>query len=291
MKDDCAGLIELIRAFSVPMEPLPVSGPLPGGGKLSAPGYRAIIFDIYGTLFLSGSGDIGTLADGAAGVEAERVRRLLEPFAGAGEFSGLRESFVRAVRERHFRLEAEADVPEILVEELWAEILGLDGTAAREFSVRFELAVNPVYPMPGLADTLRRLQSAGIPLGIVSNAQFFTPLLFEAFLGADAESLGFLPELCVYSFREGRAKPSPRLFEKAAEGLRRLGMEAGEALYLGNDMLNDIWAAKSAGLAGALFAGDRRSLRLREDDPRCRRLGPDHVIGCLGEVLPLAGIS
>jgi hypothetical protein len=35
----------------------------------------------------------------------------------------------------------------------------------------------------------------------------------------------------------------------------------------------------------ALFAGDRRSLRLRKDDPSCRLLTPDLVITDLGQLI------
>jgi putative hydrolase of the HAD superfamily len=131
---------------------------------------------------------------------------------------------------------------------------------------------------------LGRLASAGIPLGIVSNAQFFTPLLFNAFLGQSHEALGFLPSLCVYSFLEGIAKPSPLLFRKAAGALAAVGIRAQETLYMGNDMLNDILTAKQAGFRTALFAGDGRSLRLREEDPRCAGLKPDYLIKSLSQL-------
>jgi putative hydrolase of the HAD superfamily len=140
--------------------------------------------------------------------------------------------------------------------------------------------------MPGLADTLCRLKAAGFPLGIVSNAQFFTPLLFPAFLNESPAAAGFSPDLCVYSFREGEAKPSPHLFHRAAAGLAAIGIRPGETLYTGNDMLNDIWAAKEAGLRTALFAGDGRSLRLRENDPRCAELKPDFILKSL-DALPV----
>jgi putative hydrolase of the HAD superfamily len=42
-------------------------------------------------------------------------------------------------------------------------------------------------------------------------------------------------------------------------------------------MLNDIQGAASAGFKTALFAGDRRSLRLRENDPRVQTR-PDAVL-------------
>jgi putative hydrolase of the HAD superfamily len=50
-------------------------------------------------------------------------------------------------------------------------------------------------------------------------------------------------------------------------------------------MLKDIWPATRLGFKTALFAGDRRSLRLREDDERCRVLQPDLVIDQLEQLV------
>jgi putative hydrolase of the HAD superfamily len=130
-------------------------------------------------------------------------------------------------------------------------------------------------------------------LGLVSNAQFYTPLLFPALLGAEEHELGFHAELCAYSYRLGRAKPSTELFLEAGGQLRsRFGIEPAETLYVGNDMRNDIYAAQAAGCRTCLFAGDTRSLRMREDDPAVAGLEPDAVIRSLGElraVLSLGG--
>ena len=56
-------------------------------------------------------------------------------------------------------------------------------------------------------------------------------------------------------------------------------------------MLNDISAASRAGFKTALFAGDRRSLRLREGDPRVRGIMPDRVARRLEDLGRLIGGS
>ena len=43
-------------------------------------------------------------------------------------------------------------------------------------------------------------------------------------------------------------------------------------------MLNDIYPAAAAGFITALFAGDRRSLRLRKEHPACKGLQPDAIV-------------
>ena len=95
----------------------------------------------------------------------------------------------------------------------------------------------------------------------------------------------FAQELCVWSYELLEAKPSPLLFASVLERLAEQGIAPGETLYVGNDCLNDIWSAQGAGCRAVLFAGDERSLRLREDDERCRDLHPDAVITELSQLL------
>ena len=123
-------------------------------------------------------------------------------------------------------------------------------------------------------------------MGIISNAQFYTAYLFKWFLGSDLNDLGFDPELVYYSYQYEIAKPSPILFQLAAQKLKERGITPPCVLYIGNDMLNDIYPAKAIGFQTALFAGDRRSLRLRADDPRCKHLRADLVITDLDQLIP-----
>jgi putative hydrolase of the HAD superfamily len=275
--------IRLIRAVSAPPPPLPPPD-LPAAlealappGAPPIPGIRAAIFDVYGTLFISAAGEIGASAESPAA-----PRERLETLAGEYHCSpaDLRDYFRAAVLERHAARRGETAYPELRVEELWERFLARRGgprDRARELALRYELAVNPAWPMPAAAETLARLRDRGLILGLISNAQFFTPLLFEAFFGAPPEALGFDSGLLAYSFELGEAKPSPKLFAPAARRLAALGLKPENALYVGNDMLNDIFAAVRAGFRTALFAGDRRSLRLREGDPRTQGLMPDRV--------------
>jgi putative hydrolase of the HAD superfamily len=103
--------------------------------------------------------------------------------------------------------------------------------------------------------------------------------MFPAFMGKTHAELGFDPDLCAWSFQLLEAKPSVNLFRGVVERLQHsYNIAPEEALYVGNDMLNDIWPAAQLGLKTALFAGDQRSLRLRENDPRCSGLEPDIII-------------
>jgi putative hydrolase of the HAD superfamily len=248
---------------------------------------------VYGTLFCSAAGDISQEGSpDRAGLEA--LARELSGGAAPG-LSGedLRAYFRGRVAAIHREAAGRTRWPEVRADEIWADFLRERGRAdcasgaaaaeaGRELALRYELAVNPVSPMPGAAETIKALKGAGCVLGVISNAQFFTPLLFEAFFGAPPEELGFDPELLIWSFEWGEAKPSPCLFGAAAGRLRARGIDPGACLFVGNDMLSDISGAAGAGFRGVLFAGDGRSLRLREEDPRLRDLRPTVIIRELG---------
>jgi putative hydrolase of the HAD superfamily len=89
--------------------------------------------------------------------------------------------------------------------------------------------------------------------------------------------------LIIWSYKTGEAKPSPRLFEAARRRLETLGISAGDCAYLGNDMLSDIYGAARAGFKAFLFAGDGRSLRLREGEDLVKGLVPHGIIRSLEE--------
>ncbi|MDR2258397.1 MAG: hypothetical protein LBE14_04515, partial [Treponema sp.] len=226
---------------------------------------------------------------------------LAREYAPALEGKKLREYFQGRIRKIHGELSGRTPYPEVRVEEIWARFLresggpgqprrGRDGgaEAARELALRYELAVNPVYPMPGAREAIARLHRNRCVMGVISNAQFFTPLLFDAFFGGLPEDLGFDPALLIYSFEMGEAKPASRLFARAADRLAELGIGTEQCLFVGNDMFTDMYGAVSAGFRGVLFAGDGRSLRLREGDERVRGLKPSRIILSLADLPPLA---
>lgn len=243
------------------------------------------MFDVYGTLFISGSGDIGMAQD--HGGRRDLLEALLRRYRVNMSPEQMQVGFSTMVGILHQEMKNEGvDVPEVAYDKIWASLLpGLDPEAIHEFTVAYELIANPVYPMPNLDELLSGCRERKLTMGIISNAQFFTPLLFLWFLGGAPESIGFDPGLLFYSYRYGVAKPSPVLFEAAASALEARGVGAAEVLYIGNDMLNDMYAGQQAGFQTALFAGDARSLRLRKDRKTCETTSPDLVLTDLLQVL------
>jgi putative hydrolase of the HAD superfamily len=243
------------------------------------------MFDIYGTLFISGSGDIGMAKKDISKVSG--FETLMKRYSVHLSPDALLDGFIKKIKEIHEKLMAQGvDFPEVHVDQVWMELLNMDEIeTARAFSVEFEMIINPVYPMPHVKQMIDKLRSKNVHMGIISNAQFYTQYLFEWFLGKKTVELGFHPDLIIYSYQYGYAKPSSFLFKLAADKLKGKGISCNSVLYIGNDMLNDIYAANKAGFLTALFAGDKRSLRMREDDPRCKSIEPDFIVTDLMQLI------
>jgi len=259
---------------------------------------RAVVFDIYGTLFSSGVGDISLAA------ESDRDSAMRATFAEHG--IRLHEKAKSLRLDSHFhtcihasqkkRQAAGIAYPEVEIREVWQsylEQLQKDGMIApltevdiETLAIDYETRVNPVCIMPGLTTTLEKLQARNYKISIISNAQFYTPLLFEAFLGQSLAALKFCLNCSVWSYTLLEGKPSMRLYEDAAECLAKYHkVQPEQVLYVGNDMRNDIWPAQQTGFKTALFAGDSRSLRRRNDHPDCKNRLADIEITHLEQLL------
>jgi len=275
--------LEAVVHHRKPLDPLPTTV-APRTSTLTD--IHAVVFDIYGTLLISGTGDVGTSDDSdndAAIEDAMEAAGCLSQTARVPSIDQLHSEIRRSNDER---MNESCPKPEIDIFEIWRNTLIAAGLASLAeqtdrlvmLAAHYEARANPTWPMPGAKELLGILSSSGLPLGIVSNAQAFTLPLVDDLVGGPIDQHGFDLDLCIYSFRYRQAKPSPRLFDALRAGLRRRGISPQQTLYVGNDKLNDIWAASQAGLRTAWFAGDQRSCRPRADDPRCASLEPDLVL-------------
>lgn len=97
---------------------------------------------------------------------------------------------------------------------------------------------------PDAMPALRALEARGIELGIISN---FDSRLYEILVGLGIDR--FFESVTISSFA-GAAKPSSRIFQRA---LHKHGVEASEAVHVGNSLREDAQAAVAAGLGGVLL--------------------------------------
>ena len=266
------------------------------------PQIKAVIFDIYGTLLISSSGDIDQ-----ATLNTRHMKTALAESNFVNFNKELPEFLLQKLPEKIKLQQQEIKekghpFPDIDIFRVWNEMLfdaqnskliKLTGSESVTDAIFiFELLSNPVYPMPGMKEILFELKKKNIPLGIVSNAQFYTPILMNYFLNRTFSKKQYIDlfdaDLSVFSYNELRAKPDVALFEKFLPTLKKkYGVNAHETVFVGNDMLKDIYTAKKAHLQTILFAGDERSLRLREDDQRVKGIFPDYIITELSQILNL----
>jgi putative hydrolase of the HAD superfamily len=269
------------------------------------PTIRALAFDVYGTILVSASGDIDESVISAdnlkAALDASGIE-LVDSIPGHQQIlTEILDDFKRSIRDYHeAEFSEDKPYPEINVLEIWEKIilhnqnLNLlrfsDPLCIKCFTFIFEVLSNRIYPMPGMKEVINLLAEKGFPLGIVSNAQFYTPVILNFFLHgtiSDSEQVQpFDADLTVFSFQHQRSKPDAFLFELLKKQYRqKYGIYADEILFIGNDMFRDIYPAREAGLKTALFAGDTKSLRLRQEKPELKKLTPDYVVTDLYQIL------
>jgi putative hydrolase of the HAD superfamily len=296
--------IERFLSESTEMKPLPTL--LKPFIKVD-PAIKAFVFDVYGTILVSASGDIDESVISTENLQAaldasgiEIVNSIPDPGLVHAEMLG---DFKKLIKQYHQAEHSEdKPYPEINILEIWEEILMdhyrrnqilLNGPLCIKcFTFVFEVLSNRIYPMPGMKALIGRLASLKYPLGIISNAQFYTPVILNYFLhGTITESEQVPPfdsDLTVFSYQHGRSKPDTYLFELLKnQGSRKFGLFADEILFIGNDMFRDIYPAILTGFKTALFAGDTKSLRLRQDKPELKKVTPDYIITDLMQILKI----
>jgi putative hydrolase of the HAD superfamily len=270
-------------------------------------GIKAFVFDVYGTLLVSASGDIDESV-----LSVENLKQAFHAsdikFAENGEASKellqeILNEFRHSVKEFHEQERTEEKpYPEIDISLIWENILRShqnlnqlivdDPLCIRCFVFVFEVLSNRIYPMPGMKEVISRLESLKYPLGIISNAQFYTPVILNYFLhdavSENEEVAPFDPDLTIFSYKHMRSKPDLFLFQLLKDQCqRKYGLFADEILFIGNDMFRDIYPAFMAGFKTALFAGDTKSLRLRQDKPELKKIVPDFIVTDLMQLLTI----
>lgn len=112
-------------------------------------------------------------------------------------------------------------------------------------------------------DVLRRLRARGYRLGLISNTQRCLTS-FEEHFGLEG-----LFDVALTSFDHGYMKPHPSIFEAA---LRRVGVDAREAMMVGDSLPHDIEGARRLGMRGVLVARAYVSRPCPPDVPVIRTL-------------------
>ena len=101
-----------------------------------------------------------------------------------------------------------------------------------------------LVPFDDVVPALTDLKDRGLTLGLISNVEKdITPLLNKLGLSA-------LLQVVVTSLDAGFGKPQPEIFQAA---LKMAGIQASEAIYVGDQYQVDIGGANKAGMKGVLL--------------------------------------
>jgi putative hydrolase of the HAD superfamily len=271
------------------------------------PSIRAFIFDVYGTLLISASGDINesilSTENLNMALNVSDIQLIVNTSDQQQILTEILEEFKQSVTKYHDNTRTEdRPYPEIDILQIWNQIiinnqhrkrLKPNGPLSIKcFTFIFEVLSNRIYPMPGMKEVLNHLAKKDFPLGIISNAQFYTPVILNFFMHntiiETEQVLPFDPDLTVFSYKYMRSKPDAYLFELLKEQCRqKYGIYDDEILFIGNDLFRDVYPAHLAGFKTVLFAGDTKSLRLRQDKPELRKIVPDFIITDLHQLLDI----
>ena len=131
------------------------------------------------------------------------------------------------------------------------------------FSYNFHSLGRQLYP--GVVEALEKLKAQNIVLGILSNAQFYTPI--DLTLMIRDQSKGryddynelFDMDLTFYSYEYGVAKPDRSLLRRLFDSLYEYHILPEQTVLVGNDLVLDIQPAAKAGMKTAFYTGDKES--------------------------------
>jgi putative hydrolase of the HAD superfamily len=208
---------------------------------------RAVLFDLWGTLIVD---------DPASGAARERLRieatravladagfdyaadDIRAGFMAAGvELGGLHEQerdLSARGRTITYLRQVDADLPDRLDDAAWRRL---------DEAILTPALTHGPEVMPGAADALAAVHGLGLAIGMISNTGI-TPgyVLREVLAGFGL--LRYL-DLTVFSDEVEMSKPAPAIFEHA---LGEMGLEAGEAAFVGDQPRLDVFGSRRAGL-------------------------------------------
>jgi len=230
---------------------------------------KVIFWDVYGTLIAARGGDLDSLLQRQGELRSAFERTIHNFGLNAGP-ARLHDLFIRGIEaEREARASEGIDHPEVRIDEIWFKLLEkfhperpVTISLAREVALFFERQANPKEFRPRAFDVLTTLKKRGFRQGIISNAQFYTPielseLLHEESAGAirTYESI-FDPPLVLFSYELGVAKPNPAAFHRAVEALTRDNIMPDDCVFVGNSVDKDIVPAQHIGFRTVLVASE-----------------------------------
>ncbi len=186
--------------------------------------YKAIIFDLYGTLV----GNFSRQVYDEVQVQMAKVLSVSYPKfwqtavtlkdRSLGEFT-----FAENIEEICHRLNVKADKTQI----------------EKTFALHHEFTRDSLIPEPEVLEGLDRLKRSGLLLGLITNCNSSVPMLFPQ------SPLAKYINIPVFSCDEHLKKPTRRIYEIACE---RLNVKPHECIYVGDGSNEELTGAAEVGM-------------------------------------------
>jgi putative hydrolase of the HAD superfamily len=251
---------------------------------------KAVIFDVYGTLINYWRTEFSD--------KEQKEKILLAAFKKTAEYFSFTDyihemnpadSLERTLQDFYHGLIAlnhekslkkGVESPEVRIEEVWEVIImmlcrhGYDvsrhGSGDKRELARcmayyynFHSLAGKFYD--GVVDALLRLQKGNMKVGIVSDAQFYTPIDLTLLTRQQSNNMLddylelFDVDLIFYSYEYGMTKANPMLFQKLYDALYEYQILPSQTVFVGNDLFLDVKPAADIGMCTAFFTGDDKS--------------------------------
>jgi putative hydrolase of the HAD superfamily len=228
--------------------------------------YRAVIFDLFGTLVdnfsLREQQDILARMASILSAPADEFMRLwfgIFNERATGLFGSLEGNIEHICR----KLGISAKAPQIQ-------------QAAR---IRYDFTRHALRPRPDAVSVLSRLKSQGYKTALISDCSAETPTAWKD------TPLAPLVDVAMLSCLVGLKKPDPRIYQKAAQ---QLGVEPQTCLYVGDGSSGELTGAAQVGMHPVL-------LNLPENNPDAHQIDKEDwngpAISSLSEVLMLVRLT
>ncbi len=193
--------------------------------------YRAVIFDLFGTLVnkfpVDESIDILVQMAGVMNVSPDDLVKIwFKTFdeRHGGDFNNLKEDTRYAV------------------EKLGAK--PTDAQVKKAVQINLDYVEKSIKPRPDTIETLKWLREHDYKVGLLSNWSHEVPTVWNSV------PLSRLFDAAVFSSKVGMQKPNPRIYLLAA---KKLGVKPGECLYVGDGASWELAGAKEAGMHPVLL--------------------------------------
>src|SRR5438132_11092303 len=237
-----------VDGASIRTDPSVSSGTRRRVASAAMPPLRAVLFDFGHTLV-----DFHRTEE-ALRAAYEQIRARIEAvaFMEVHELLDLIERVAGGVDRQVEASYAERRMEELDIAELFREALGGIGFRLPDDVLEHIVVLdhsaysNSMTADPQPLDVLRDLRASGLRLGIVSNVTLLPDLMRQ---DLDRLGIGPLVDAPVFSSEVGVRKPDPRIFREA---LGRVSVDAGEAVFVGDRLLDDVSGARDVGMRTVL---------------------------------------